>query len=251
MIKLLLLLAFVHFTYTFECNNLLKVGPHKICKIYGENTKTAVNKSEITWILLKPVNPISLTKDLCEEFPNLQTLNIEPKTVTNIDEDAFESCAQLSHLSIVSNNLHELNSHLFERNYELQFLEMTGNHQMKQIDGAVLKFTKKLRELRLTSNELEQFSLESIPKLEYLKYLDLSCNYLTDLDENLLLEKFPVLKHVLLDHNLFECERLVAILEKFRTREVNVSMKNEMGRCKKHFLHANLSKIENIQCVKM
>lgn len=92
-----------------------------------------------------------------------------------------------------------MNPNLFKGNPNLEAIFFEHN-SLKNIDGNIFDPVKKLKFLSLSRNYLTEFPIDQFPKLDKLEKLHIFSNDLTDLDEQTLLEKFPILQQITM-HN--------------------------------------------------
>lgn len=83
--------------------------------------------------------------------------------------------------------------------------------------------TKNLGHLALSYNLLFHFDMVGMPKLENLFNLELNFDNLLDFNENVLVDKFPRLRRIGLEGNLFECRNLQSMLGVMRARKIEIS----------------------------
>lgn len=181
-----------------------------------------------------------LTTEICAKFSNLKTLVVQKCSLDQIKDGALSSCTELERFEIKSNGITKLlNLNLFANNQNLTFIDLSYNKLM-HIDVKMFENTKKLFHLDLSNNLILQFGSVGMPKLENLWKLNLNNNNLLILNETVLVDKFPNLKHIGLGGNLFDCQKLESMLTMFDARNTNL-----MNGCYQRIRHASF-KIKQI-----
>lgn len=162
-----------------------------------------------------------LTDDLCKTFPNLSELYLIKVSLEYIEPRAFDQCKQLIYLNIWMNNFSRLHEDVFDQNQKLVELNLQNNG-LQVIQGKIFDSLHHLSFLNLAENFLTKFPVQEFPVMDQLEYLFLHSNNLTDLDERELKNKFPNLKSININNNLFDCDRLKTIVESLKRSEVKL-----------------------------
>lgn len=204
---------------------------------------SSVNNNLVETILFKQSTMHTLTKEMCEVFPNLKQLVVDFVSLEQIAPNALQKCKNLTNISFWINKLVEVDRHLFKENAQLGRV-VFQNNKIKIIDGRMFENQLKLYELNIAQNQLIDFAMHGFPTLEKLETLYIHENDITDLDENELTNKFPNLKVIYMHNNLFDCNRPRIIINTLRRKNIQLLefRKEKMTR------NVNLSKIENIEC---
>lgn len=175
----------------------------------------------------------TLTNELCNTFLYLQKLYADQLSMESIDNYALQKCKNLTYVSFGNNKLTNLESNIFEGSPNLDYISFEGN-RLKTIDVSMFNPVKQLKELHLGENFLTEFPIQKFAKLANLTDLSIHSNNLSDLDEQGLVDKFPKLKKIYLQGNLFECDRLKIIIDALRKNNVEL---------------ADITTIESVACV--
>lgn len=165
-----------------------------------------------------------LDVDFCSIFPHLRRLHINNVSLEVITSDSLVSCSSLEDLNLNHNNLSQLP--IFEGVSHLQRLSLTYNKIQNVKDITVIFEAKKLENLSLEGNFLEEFLIQkpySTATQKYLSTLRLRNNKLKWLNTTNIMFHFPNLTQIYLDGNSFNCTSLEDILKGFRSMNVTVA----------------------------
>lgn len=184
----------------------------------------------------------TLTDELCKMFPYMKALWANTLSIEQIAPNALHDCKNLTHVSFESNKLKKLDPNVFEGNSKLEIISLKNN-LLRELDGNIFEPLTQLQTLSLSSNLLTELPLPQFPKLEKLEVLWISSNKLTNIDDQELFRKFPKLKKISLQNNLFDCARLRIILDALRSSTVQVVKTDVVNG------NSNLTTIENVECV--
>lgn len=211
--------------------NALNFSCPSDCTIPGVNTteeepnfepKAEVNTTVLT-INFKNSVMHTFTNEICVAFPNVTKIEADYLSLRKVASDALYDCTKLTYISFAVNHLEELDNNLFTKNPELKEVWLTSN-LLKKIDGQMFVNLKILETLFFSNNSLTEIPLHGFPKLGELTQFHISLNNLTDVDERDLDEKFPNLKHISLDGNLFDCNRLRTILNFLKRKNIEQTL---------------------------
>lgn len=167
-----------------------------------------------------------LTDEVCKTFLNLQSLTMMSSFITRIEDRALSSCTNLTQFIIYGNTLTEVDSNMFRNNPELIEINF-GFNRLTYVDVKLFEPTKKLVLLVLSSNLLVHFDFRGMPKLENLEHFNTSYNYLLDVDEFAVIERFPRLSKLILSNNLLECGNLKLMINIFEERNITFALPKE------------------------
>ncbi|XP_041762496.1 uncharacterized protein LOC121588519 isoform X2 [Anopheles merus] len=143
---------------------------------------------------------------------NLETLHLSSCVVETIPQNMFENLNRLSHLTLASNNLKQIN---------LEQLPMS------------------LTLLRLDANGLKEFSTFEMARLPLLEDLNLEHNELKELNVNALAQTAPKLRLFSIGRNPLRQPVLNAILDELNRRNIayyNMEVSSDM-QCGEHEVH--------------
>lgn len=130
------------------------------------------------------------TSDLCDAFPTLKTFYAKGLKMKKIDANAFKSCTDLRYFHFDNNNLSDLNYTMFDNAKMLQGVVLKNN-QIKHIHPKLLYDKQWLIFLDLSNNLLTELPLDDMINLRGVQILTLHSNQFEDLDEVKLHQIFP------------------------------------------------------------
>lgn len=159
------------------------------------------------------------TNDVCDAFPNLATIWANTLGIEEIQSNAFASCKNLKKLYFQENNLTEFDSDLLKGNQKLEELNFRENN-LKAFDMTVLNNTPNLEILDLHRNLLTEFDVKSSPILQSMVAVFIEGNSISDIDEHIIIEKYPNLKKIFLMPNKFSESRLNELEEFFHSKSI-------------------------------
>lgn len=210
------LVSLLYQTEALQC----KKGDHRdtdsICTLTGVRTNKThryfnlTPSDEVKYVSFNNSVMHTFTRQVCDRFPNLHEIHAQALSLEKISVTAFGSCRNLMGIFFDFNFLETLDARLFERNDKLEFISFTYN-SLRKVDGRLFQPLIFLEMLFLHNNFLTELPLQDFPELPELKYLKFDYNDITDLDERMLILKFPKLRTVDFSMNLLECDRLKAI----------------------------------------
>lgn len=203
--------------------------PSQVQKIFFNNSKIPI----LTW-------------ELCETFPNLRELDPTKCSLKRIMNGALKSCAKLERLKISNNAVTEINSYLFVSNPKMTHIRFASN-KLTDIDVEMFNSTTNLELLELHNNSLVRFDVLGIPMLQNLHTLSLNLNNLLDLNETVLVFKFPNLKKLWLEGNLFECRNLELMLKVINENNNIIQRPSSNSRTRPSTY--NITNIDGIECL--
>lgn len=185
-----------------------------------------------------------LTSEICETFPNLLHLELRGCSLNRIQDRAL-SCDKLEFFSIEGNVVTEINPNLLWYKPNLKTIDFSNN-KLTYIDVKMFESTKNLVHLELSNNNLFHLDIAGIPNLENLRQLYINNNNLLDLDETALVTKFPNLRILGLEGNLFQCQNLETMLKVIGER--NIKLEPLLIFRRTRLLVHSRSAINNVDC---
>lgn len=162
-----------------------------------------------------------LTNVVCDQFPDIFTLNLKISGVENIALDALKSCKALKGFQSWDNPIKSLDENLFQHSLKLRHLAIT-NSSLTELPKDIFENLKELTHLFLPNNHLSYDNPKAFKGLENLEELQLHSNELLDLDPHAFLMYLPKLKKISLNDNDFFCGRLVQIIDEFKRKGIEV-----------------------------
>lgn len=173
----------------------------------------------------------TFTNDTCDTFPNITRLVAERLNLRVILPTALKNCSELEVLSFFRNNLTVVSEGTFSNLSKLLYINLRRN-QIVTLEANLFNYmnencfpskTINLRSLILRENKLKQFSPEAIGNKKDLEFIDLSENYLEDVDVEQILKSYPILSFFgfCKDPPMDE-ERYIKIKEEFENKNITV-----------------------------
>lgn len=217
----------------------------KFNKLFHPSSK---NNTAVKIIEFKSSTIHTLTKELCDIFPQLKMLEVAKAALMCIAPNALENCKSLTYVDFRENELAAVDPGLFKENHQLTYINFENNH-LKKVDGKMFEHLTQLWLLNVGNNFLTEFSVYQFPQLENLYKLFIYGNDLADLDVNALITKFPNLRYISIHNNLFDCNRLRIIIDTLSLKRKNRVWLVEWN---KGYATRNikLPKIEHVECTK-
>lgn len=172
-----------------------------------------------------------LTGDVCMALPYIKNFYAAELGLTAVEENAFKKCTKMTAVHLHKNSLESLPIRLFDSNGDLSLIYL-GSNQLTEIDGNLFKNNaKNLKELVLKDNQLKEFSFSTeMSVMEKLTRIDLRSNELSDIYVEMILEKGPNLRDVLLEENKFVCSRQHNIIGALTTKNINSGLEKCVSR---------------------
>lgn len=180
---------------------------------------TAETPNNVEKIKFKSSRLHTYSNKICERFVNLEELKLRSVSLRKINSDAFDPCQALKKVDLSENQLTTIDLNLFKNNENLESINLHGNY-LKNLNLSILKGLKNLRFLDLSRNQLQTISVYKSPKLNTLHELWLQNNELSELNEHLIVQKYPDLEKLGLNGNLLNCKRVEDMLELFEEYEI-------------------------------
>lgn len=154
-----------------------------------------------------------LTDDICNAFPNIHWYDAYWLGLDEIREDAFHKCVHLEKLRLYDNKLTSLSPDLFKNNQKLRYLDVDLN-RFKEINVKVFEHTPIIEHLNFNDNQIKRFDVSEMPVLDKLKAIRLANNLISEVDEEEVVKKCPILREFIICPNeRFEFARLRVITE--------------------------------------
>lgn len=157
---------------------------------------TADDPNMVTAVTFRSSKFPVATKDLCETFPALTSINFREIGIEEIKEDAFHACNELTELILDRNKIKEIPETTFLHTKNLIYLDV-GYNDLREFPLELLKENKKLSDLIAWGNDFSDIEAEQI--VDFLPSL----------------EKFAV------DNNEIACTRMVEIIQMLKAKEIN------------------------------
>lgn len=148
-----------------------------------------------------------ITPIFCNQFPNLERIDIFKSKVEVIDQDSFRNCKNLERLLLSTNNLQEIPENLLTENTKIEMIRFNKNqlttlpedsfatlkelkllylydNKIKFLPKNIFKFNILLRSLHLSGNQLTTFDSTLFQNLRNLERLSMHDNQLVDLPKD-------------------------------------------------------------------
>lgn len=190
--------------------------------------------NEIEVVLMKDSKLEVLTDDVCEAFPSIEAFDAAYLGLISIDETAFQKCTKVEIVGLNSNSLTSLPPKIFYWNVKLTTIDLSYN-KLTSIDENLFQENRKLsvvnlkgnrisflpmnlfinhpnlRELCVSANQLRELSFFGV--FVSLTTIFVDRNKLSNIDIEMLHNKFPNLKRFVFHHNELLCDRKTKIIE--------------------------------------
>ncbi|XP_043243590.1 insulin-like growth factor-binding protein complex acid labile subunit [Amphibalanus amphitrite] len=150
----------------------------------------------------------------------LTTVNISHNQLSQIADDAFINCNNMTFLDLSHNNLTELNEKAFDDNSDLTELRLEFNY-LTNMSAPFDKF-KLIRVLNMSYNSIVEIPKRTFPDLYELHTIDVSHNQIAKIGGGVFTTLFS-LRHLDLSHNMLEELRASSIGTMPSLLDVNLS----------------------------
>lgn len=153
--------------------------------------------------------------DDCFKNPEIQNLDMSSRDLSVVPHGSFDDCHHLYQIILCQNTLTTLPSDIFAYNFYLKSITMSSNN-LTSVDPVWFESCAlTLEHLDLSNNSLIRLPLARFPKMSNMKRFLFSQNRVVDLDEALIVAKFPQVKHIAFQFNQIGCWRHKALLKYF------------------------------------
>lgn len=184
--------------------------------------KVDIPNDEVMSIYLEQSHIPLLTSDMCDAFPNIVAYIAESNKISKVARNAFKNCRNLLVVDFYQNEIAQLDSELFVENQELVNLIMQDN-KLTELDTEMFKFTPQLGHLTVGKNFLRKFNMDKMVVLEELISENLDENLFDDLDDEMMIQKFPKLRSVsLCPNDKIPRDRMMEIIANFENKGIDV-----------------------------
>lgn len=228
-------------------NNLRLMRNQKVFTVREDDKPDTITDLEISSTSSVPV----LTTNLCEVFPNLETLVIDTfrsHKLDEIEEDTFVQCSKLKKFHLRANSLRTLENNIFNRNLALIEISISDN-RVETLPETLFHNLENLRWLFLNRNQLKQIPVEAFKDLKKVEWLDLHGNQLIDLNIEQLLPYLPKLERINLRDNDFECVRLAAIMDALKASSVDLDNEIPPEMTQPRYRNYHVTTVNEIECL--
>ncbi|KAM0679916.1 hypothetical protein GINT2_001857 [Glugoides intestinalis] len=132
--------------------------------------------------------PTNIDLDIIRLMKNIKRLDINGiKELEKIPDLLFDGLVNLIELSLVNNNIKELQPNLFNNLQKLEYLNLTSN-KLTEFPSCVFDGLVNLKSLWLEDNNIKELQPNIFNNLQKLEFLYLSKNKLTEFPEGILSE---------------------------------------------------------------
>ncbi|KAM0679562.1 hypothetical protein GINT2_002191 [Glugoides intestinalis] len=132
--------------------------------------------------------PTNIDLDIIRLMKNIKRLDINGiKELEKIPDLLFDGLTKLESLSLVNNNIKELQPNLFNNLQKLEYLNLSKN-KLTELPSCVFDGLVNLKSLRLEDNNIKELQPNIFNNLQKLEYLWLYSNKLTEFPEGILSE---------------------------------------------------------------
>lgn len=179
----------------------------------------------ITILIVTNSTLAGFSREFCDTFPNLRQISTIGVGLEILDADALESCNDLRYLQAFDNHITDLPEQFFRYNRVIQEIDFHDN-KIKHIHPTQFRGLKRLNALTLSSNEIEEFPVDSITDTSLLT-LELQTNDITYLDVESIVDKLPNLQVIGYQNNELACVRVVEFNKMTEERNIHIIRRAE------------------------
>lgn len=164
------------------------------------------------------------TSDICNAFPKVKKINADHLAISVLEDNSFENCHELEHLKMSYNRLTQLNNtNLFKNNLKLKIVHFYAN-RLTVINPDTFNHLTMLEDLSFGINNIYNFPIEDFSTNTHLKNLYVDQNDFNDINETIILKKFPKLTYIHICPNKdIKDERMVKILSFFKEKGIDTN----------------------------
>lgn len=110
------------------------LGRDDFTEIRGVHHEGMTN-ADVRVILITTGRTTNVPQIICNEFSNLEYLDLTALGINSVSENAFRGCANLNWLRLWNNGIWQLPANLFENNAALTYLDLDNNWFMDLPEG--------------------------------------------------------------------------------------------------------------------
>lgn len=148
-----------------------------------------------------------LTSDICDNFPNLEILEMNEVSLKVVDTEALSGCTKLKEIQLRDNFLSTLDKDTFQQNKMLKKI-ILNNNNLTTIPQDLFKGLQELTWIDLCSNLLSRLPAVTFSGLTEIVNLEVRNNPLLSLEVEEMRKEMPNLKYLLLRDLDLTCDRL-------------------------------------------
>ncbi|XP_028419851.1 toll-like receptor 13 [Perca flavescens] len=115
--------------------------------------------------------------DVACQIPSLRTLDLQLNHIVSVDDNLLQSCSQITDLSLSSNKLSEMSEHSLRSNSQLRHLDL-GRNQLSKVPLAIRGLST-METLDLSSNYIAELDCNAFLNLTRLTTLNLYQNLIS------------------------------------------------------------------------
>ncbi|KAK9505977.1 hypothetical protein O3M35_009929 [Rhynocoris fuscipes] len=231
----------------------LKVGPIKsfilrFCPLPGISFKellrtVGIPSTQAMQIVSHGNLSNTLTKKHLENLKDVERLNLNANSLTELPEDLFQDATNLTWLDLKNNNV-QLPKNIFRNIPKLEVLEL-GSNNISYLEPGIFKNLSKLRLLNLWANKLKNLSRALFSDVTNLENLDLNSNGLLNLPPDIFAD-LTKLKNINLANNNFTSLPQGLFLSNANLEKIQIHSNRQVLYTLPSGLFANLTKLQNI-----
>lgn len=166
-------------------------GVSALCTNLIWNSTTYLNVHELVIRPARPSNECYISENAHKVFPNLLMLNLSNCSLNFILNERFKNFESVDTIDLSNNYLRDFSPSVFSSNRRLRFVNLQNNPL--NVTSTTLFESNSLYELNLDSCNITKISLNMFKGLPELKYLTLSNNKISYLEDNSLPNKLKIL----------------------------------------------------------
>ncbi|XP_063700762.1 toll-like receptor 3 [Culicoides brevitarsis] len=168
------------------------------------------NDRIITKVTFKSSVVPTLSSVICDQFPNLQVLDVRHSSLRKILEGALDGCTKLREIYLQDNWLKELPENSFHKNSHLEQIYLNSNN-LTEIPLELFKGLRSLQKIDLCANRLSRLPAVIFDDLISMESLELLSNPLLSLEIEEMYVEMPKLKYTLFDDLDLPCSRAAEV----------------------------------------
>ncbi|XP_044741563.1 protein artichoke [Chrysoperla carnea] len=176
----------------------------------------------------------NLTSRVFDRMAALTDLYLNDNNLSHLPEDIFEHLYSLKYINLANNKLSTLPTNLFRNNFNLNHLNLSNNRNIKVVTLNMFNSLQNLIILDLSQcgliSTIEWTSPAGHDRLVSLKYLNISNNYITELDGDKFMDYIPNVINIDLTGNQLQCnQQFTSFLQSLIAHNVQVEINREQS----------------------
>lgn len=184
---------------------------------------------EVTLVFDKHNGPDQMDQNVLEGFSNVDQLHIIGYNIDHFHKLSWKTSTSPTELSLLSCNIHEIDSGALEDLENLKVLSIGDNRQLTKLPRGLFKNTPKLHTLNLRRNAIEDLTWEEFEDLTNLEDLDIGENRISVFDVEKIATNLPNLKKLSIDGNPQPCKQKEDFVNELKSKLKKVEVEYKCG----------------------